>query len=91
MSKNYILSWHDSEKNTARSKAKDNVEYFLKNYADFDVISTGDNKYIKLLNVMFLPLKLLTLKKDGIIIIQYPSSSSKIRKKLVEDAKNILN
>lgn len=72
--KKYLISWHDSAKNTGGIKAKNDVETFLKQ-EDFKIIDSPSNKLGKLLFVFFLlPLKLVLLKPD-IILIQFPTGT----------------
>ena len=47
MGSNYVLSWHESVKNTAGSKAKDDVTEFLKEDG-FNVIDTPYGKIQKI-------------------------------------------
>ena len=48
MNNKYLISWHDSAKNTGGTKAKDDVEFFLRNQG-YKIIDTPRNKYLKML------------------------------------------
>lgn len=79
MNSNYILSWHESVKNTAGSKAKDDVTSFLKDDG-FKVIDTPCGKIQKLLYVLFvLPFIFVRIRK-GNIVVQYPTGTPAILK-----------
>ena len=51
MNNKYLISWHDSAKNTGGTKAKDDVEFFLRNQG-YKIIDTPRNKYLKMLYVI---------------------------------------
>ena len=72
MNNKYLISWHDSAKNTGGTKAKDDVEFFLRNQG-YNIIDTPHNKYLKMLYVIFvLPLVCLRIRK-GVIYVQFPT------------------
>ena len=72
MNSNYILSWHESVKNTAGSKAKDDVTEILRNDG-FKVIDTPCGKIAKLLYVyLVLPFIFMMIRKGNIVIQQAP-------------------
>ncbi len=88
MGSNYVLSWHESVKNTAGSKAKDDVTEFLKEDG-FNVIDTPYGKIQKILYVFFvLPFIFLKIRK-GNIVIQYPTGKPKILKAVIFGAKKL--
>lgn len=88
MNSNYILSWHESVKNTAGSKAKDDVTEILGNDG-FKVIDTPCGKIAKLLYVyLVLPFIFMMIRK-GNIVIQYPTGTPRILKHITFMVRNI--
>lgn len=72
MNNKYLISWHDSSKNTGGTKAKDDVEFFLRNQG-YKIIDTPHNKYLKMLYVIFvLPFVCLKIRR-GVIYVQFPT------------------
>ena len=72
MNNKYLISWHDSAKNTGGTKAKDDVEFFLRNQG-YKIIDTPCNKYLKMLYVIFvLPFMCLKIRR-GVIYVQFPT------------------
>ena len=72
MNNKYLISWHDSAKNTGGTKAKDDVEFFLRNQG-YKIIDTPRNKYLKMLYVIFvLPFVCLKIRR-GVIYVQFPT------------------
>lgn len=87
---NYILSWHDSAKNTGGVKAKDDTDKFLKKL-DYKVIDTPYGKISKVLYIFFiLPLVLIKIK-PGIVFVQFPSGTPVIMKKIITSIKKYTN
>lgn len=77
MKENYVLAWHDSEKNTGGVKAKSDTVYFLAQKG-FKVIETPKSKIKKEIASIFAKQKLSRL--NGNLLIQYPSGNDTIRK-----------
>ena len=75
MGSNYVLSWHESVKNTAGSKAKDDVTEFLKEDG-FNVIDTPYGKIQKILYVLKCP---IIVRQSSLMIVGYFLWSSTVR------------
>lgn len=85
MSNNYVLAWHDSEKNTGGSKAKQDTVYFL-TQDGVKAIDTPYNNWGKVYASLTAKYRLSSL--NGNLLIQYPSGKPLLRRLWLNAAKH---
>ncbi len=85
MTRNYVLAWHDSERNTGGNKAKQDTVYFLAQDG-VKVIDTPYGNFGKVYKSLIAKHELSSL--NGNLLIQYPSGKPILRKLWLNAAKH---
>lgn len=79
----YTIYWHDRSKNNAGVKAKEDTVSILRSMG-YTILDTPRSRVFKIVYVFFIYRFIIKRLKPGILLLQFPSGSPRLRRKLIE-------